>query len=94
MPHDAYRYTPFTLERMFKEVGFKQIEIKALGGYNASLAMMIGLWVSRHLRPSWKKKLLKRLSLPVIKWLVKRDVPPTKWKESTMCTGFYGTMIK
>ncbi len=94
VPHDAYRYTPFTLERMFKEVGFKEISIKSLGGFNASLALMIGLWVKRHLRPSWKKRMLQRISLPVIKWLVKRDIPPKQWKESTMNTGFYGTMIK
>lgn len=94
VPHDAYRYTPFTLERMFNKVGFIDIEIKSLGGYNASLAMMIGLWVNRHLRASWKKRMIQRLSLPVIKWLLKRDIPPTKWKESTMSTGFYGTMRK
>lgn len=94
VPNDAYRYTPFTLDRMFNQVGFKEISIKSLGGFNASLAIMIGLWVNRHLRPSWKKRMLQRLSLPAIKWLLKRDIPPKQWKESTMSTGFYGTMIK
>ena len=94
VPHDAYRYTPFTLERMFNEVGFKKISIKSLGGYNSSLAVMIGLWVNRHLRNSWKKRMLQRLSIPVVKWLVKRDIPPKHWNEGTMSTGFYGTMVK
>ena len=94
VPHDAYRYTPFTLERMFNKAGFSEIEIKSLGGYNAALATMIGLWLKRHLRESWKKRILTRVGLFCMKWLLKRDVPPTRWKESTMSTGFYGILVK
>ncbi|MDC7999266.1 class I SAM-dependent methyltransferase [Gilvibacter sediminis] len=94
VPHDAYRYTPFTLERMFKQTGFSEIEIKSLGGYNAALASMIGLWLKRHLRDSWKKRILTRIGLFCMRWLLKRDVAPTQWKESTMSTGFYGILVK
>lgn len=94
IPHDAYRYTPFTLERMFEKTGFSTIEIKSLGGYNAALATMMGLWLKRHLRDSWKKRLLTKLGLGCMRWLLKRDVPPTRWNESTMSTGFYGILVK
>lgn len=94
VPHDAYRYTPFTLERMFKQTGFKEIDIKSLGGYNAALASMIGLWLKRHLKDSWKKRVLTSIGLFCMRWLLKRDVPPTRWKESTMSTGFYGILVK
>jgi hypothetical protein len=32
VPRDAYRYTPFALERHLRNSGFAQIKLKALGG--------------------------------------------------------------
>lgn len=32
-PHDFYRFTRFALQHLLAEAGFKEIEIKALGGY-------------------------------------------------------------
>ncbi len=53
-PNDEYRYTPFALEKKFKKAGFSEINIFATGGWNASLAQMLGLWVRR--KPLSKKK--------------------------------------
>lgn len=94
VPHDAYRYTPFTLERLFKEAGFSNVTIKSLGGFNASLATMLGLWLNRYIKKSFKRSLLLLFFKPFIKWLIKHDTAPTKFKESTMCTGFYGVIQK
>ena len=49
VPTDEYRYTPFSLERHLKNSGFSNIEIKATGGWHASMAQMLGLWVRRSL---------------------------------------------
>lgn len=90
VPHDEHRYTPFALQRLFKEAGFKDSTIKPLGGYDASLAVMLGLWINRHRGKSIKDRLLRRLLMPVIKKLIKIDKPSTDYTEGSMYTGFYG----
>lgn len=98
-PHDEYRYTPFALKRHLIQSSFTEIEIKAMGGWDAALAQMLGLWVRRRFRGSGKKqKLLRgtlsRLFLPVIQFLYERDRAPTEFKEGTMITGLKGTARK
>lgn len=44
-PWDFYRYTPFAIERLAKQTDFKVIKIESLGGWHASLALTIGLWL-------------------------------------------------
>ncbi len=44
---DQCRYTPFALEKLLAEAGFKDVQVSALGGWNASLAQMLGLWLKR-----------------------------------------------
>ncbi|MFP4694182.1 MAG: methyltransferase domain-containing protein [Halothece sp.] len=106
-PHDEYRYTPFALERHLIQSGFTETDIKAMGGWDAALAQMLGLWVRRR---QWgggrKRKILKgtlsRLFLPIIKILYKRvgrrpsqrHRAPTEFQEGTMITGLKGTARK
>ena len=45
VPHDEFRYTPFSLKRLLEESGFEKIELEATGGWHASLAQMLGLWI-------------------------------------------------
>ena len=93
-PHDEYRYTPFAMERLLREAGLGDIELRALGGWDASLAQMIGLWVRRRgLRP-WKRALLSRLLLPVVRRLAERDRIPGRFHESLMITGMSGIARK
>ncbi len=94
VPHDEYRYTPFALQRIFKEAGFEEIEIKALGGYSGSMAVMTGLWLKRHMKDSWKNRWFQKAMIPVIKWLIKRDRPPKHFDKETMITGLYGVLKK
>ena len=93
VPHDYYRYTPFALEMIFKRVGFSDISLKPMGGYNAAMGQMIGLWVNMYL---WgiKKKIMRLIAKPIIGYLYKNDKVPCNFKKSTMIVGLSGTVIK
>lgn len=95
VPHDEYRYTPFSLQRHLENSGFSNIEIKALGGWHASMAQMLGLWVRRSPMNSKKRTILSFLLKPVIRVLIKKDSKMnTRFIEGQMITGLYGTAKK
>lgn len=95
VPHDEYRYTPFSLERHLRNSGFKEIEIKATGGWHASMAQMLGLWVRRSPMGARKRNVLSLVLKPIIKFLIKMDKPEqVVFKEGQMITGLYGTAKK
>jgi SAM-dependent methyltransferase len=95
VPHDEYRYTPFALDRHLKNSGFQQIQIQALGGWDAALAQMIGLWVRRRWKYSpFKRAVLSTLAFPIVWFLTRLDKPPTQFGESSMITGLSGMAMK
>ena len=94
VPHDEYRYTPFALQRMLSECGFKKIEIKALGGWNASMAQMLGLWLRRSKMSDRRRNILSTILYPFYLYLIKTDKVPTVFHESTMITGLSGIAYK
>lgn len=51
-PHDYFRYTPWSLTNLLSTAGFEDINIRALGGWDASLAQMLGLWALRRSGPN------------------------------------------
>ncbi|WP_167342347.1 class I SAM-dependent methyltransferase [Nonlabens sp. SY33080] len=94
-PNDYYRYTPFALELHLKEAGFQDIELYATGGWHASMAQMLGLWVKRSPMSSLKKKIGATCLKPIIKALIKWDSKQkVELKDGQMITGLYGTAIK
>jgi len=58
IPHDEYRYTPFSLERLLKNCGFTILLLKANGGWHASFGQMLGLWVRRAPLNSIERRIL------------------------------------
>ncbi|MGZ0017466.1 class I SAM-dependent methyltransferase [Yeosuana sp. AK3] len=95
VPHDEYRYTPFSLERHLKNSGFKDIDLKATGGWHASMAQMLGLWVRRSAMSSFKRKYISMILKPIISYLIKIDKNSTvDFVEGQMITGLYGTAKK
>lgn len=94
VPYDEYRYTPFSLQRMLKETGFSQYEIKSLGGWNASLAQMLGLWVKRAPMSERKRKYLIPVVKPIVTFLLKKDKINNSFKKEEMITGLYGVATK
>lgn len=95
VPHDEYRYTPFSLQRHLENAGFRGIEIKATGGWHASMAQMLGLWVRRSPISKRKQKWLSIILKPIIGYLIKLDKNKTVYfVEGQMITGLYGTAKK
>lgn len=94
VPHDQYRYTPFALERHLRRAGFEHIEIRALGGWDASLAQMLGLWVKRRWMAPWQRAVLAHALAPVVSWLVRSDQPPENFHHDGMITGLSGRAFK
>jgi len=72
-PHDYFRYTPFAIEDLLKKAGFTNIEIVCLGGWDASLAQMLSLWIKRRGFSIRYQKILYRLLSPFIKKLLRKD---------------------
>ena len=90
VPHDEYRYTPFALERHLRSAGFDEISIRAHGGWDASLAQMLALWVRRRPMPKRRRAVLQRLVAPLVRKLMATDRPPTDFMEAPMVNGLYG----
>lgn len=95
VPHDEYRYTPFSLEKKLNNTGFRTIKLQATGGWHASMAQMLGLWVRRSYIPMAKRKILSIILKPVIKKLIAMDANKNvTFKESQMITGLTGIAYK
>ena len=90
IPYDEYRYTPYSLERIFRKCGFETIKINGTGGWDSSLATMLAMWLECRVMSERKRKYLRKVIFPIYKYLVKHDHIPTHfdyWNNS-MCQGF------
>lgn len=95
VPNDECRYTPFSLQRHLENAGFREIEIKATGGWHASMAQMLGLWVRRSPMAKRKRKWVSVILKPIIAYLIKLDKNKTvHFVDGQMITGLYGTAKK
>lgn len=90
-PYDFFRYTPFALEKLLAEAGFADVKLQALGGWNASLAQMIGLWLKRSPMTHDARLKKARELWPLFQELVRTDQLPADPKAgNTMATGWTG----
>jgi SAM-dependent methyltransferase len=95
VPNDEYRYTPFSLGRHLHEVGFTSIELFPTGGWHASLAQMLGLWVMRAPISIRGRQILRKVLKPLISYLIKIDeTTKIDFTEGQMITGMYGIAKK
>jgi glycosyltransferase involved in cell wall biosynthesis/SAM-dependent methyltransferase len=90
-PYDFFRYTPFALEKLLAEAGFENVQLGALGGWNASLAQVIGLWLKRSpMSPEARNQMARQL-WPLYQQLVKTDeLPADPRAGNTLATGWSG----
>jgi len=94
MPHDYYRYTPRGLEELLLKNGFSGIEVFPLGGWDASLAQILGLWVSRRPMPVPVRTVLQTLLWPVYRLLLYVDKKNEVLGSDTIFPGLYGVARK
>lgn len=85
-PFDFYRYTPFALKNLLEQSGFKQIEITCLGGWDASMAQMISLWIKRRGFTKIFQKILFLILKPFIINLHKKDKIKSSFDDQNMFT--------
>ncbi|HVO73170.1 MAG TPA: glycosyltransferase [Ignavibacteriaceae bacterium] len=90
IPNDEYRYTPFSLKRIFNAAGFSNTELGFLGGWDASLAQMIGLWLKRSPIKSEDRENLTKSLFPLYKSLAESDITSSDFSSQTMFTGIWG----
>lgn len=76
IPHDEYRYTPYSLERHVVEAGFTNVDVRALGGWDLSLAQMLALWASFSEMSDRRRRMAKKIAFPFYRWLIRRDKTP------------------
>ncbi len=95
VPYDQYRYTPFSLNRLLAANGFIDIDLKPMGGWDASLGQMLGLWARRRPMNRWIGAGMSCLFWPLVWLLLKLDRRvETTFKEGAMITGLSGTARK
>jgi SAM-dependent methyltransferase len=91
VPHDWCRYTPFALRHLLDSAGFHVKDLRSLGGYDHSLAQMLGLWVRRRPMNRWLRFILTLLIYPAWTLLRQgRDADPSCFDEGKMITGLVG----
>ncbi|MFD2998841.1 class I SAM-dependent methyltransferase [Pontibacter toksunensis] len=94
VPYDEFRYTPFALEREFTKNGFEIVKFKSLGGWNASLAQMLGLWLKRSNIPYFGRRIGYFILYPFYQLLLRSDKVDDNFIESNMITGISGIVRK
>ena len=89
-PDDQYRYTPFSLARHLDVAGFKHSEILAMGGWDAALAQVLGLWARRRPLPRLARCVVSLLVLPMVRALAGRDNAAVDFMRDPLVSGFKG----
>jgi len=98
VPFDEYRYTPFSLKRHLKNAGFADVQLKPLGGPDASLGQILALWARGRSGNRLYRLILRPavsfLCVPLVWLLAKIDTLPTEFYEGCLITGLSGTAVK
>lgn len=94
VPYDAYRYTPFSLKLQLEEAGFENIVVKPTGGWHASFAQMLALWIQESGLKRRNRKWATKIALMLIPRLLKMDKKDSSFTPHFMPLGLYGTATK
>jgi SAM-dependent methyltransferase len=72
LPYDYHRFTPVALRAYLEEASFDVQVIKILGGWDHSLALQIGLWLTNRCMGERKRKIAKLLAWPFYSYLIRK----------------------
>lgn len=75
-PCDEQRLTPYALERQLRNAGFTAVERRTFGGWDASLAQMLALWVRRRPMRRVMRLAVTALAMPIVSLLEVLDRVP------------------
>jgi SAM-dependent methyltransferase len=91
IPFDFFRYTPFAIEKFAKETSFEIIKLESHGGWNASLALMIGLWTRQSRIKPIERLIISLILRPVYYYLLWREKVsnPSDFHFDSMLTGLF-----
>jgi SAM-dependent methyltransferase len=90
-PNDFCRHTPWSMERLVRSAGFSRVDVEPTGGWHASMASMLGLWLERAPRDLTRPtdrlllKVLWKIAPRLIRRLADTHLEP-HWEHS-MITG-------
>lgn len=96
-PNDQHRLTPFALERLLRLSGFTDVKLEIGGGWDASLAQMLALWVRRRPMHPRLRRVLTAIFRPFVMFLIQKDRPPRypqDFESTVMITAVIGTARK
>ncbi len=71
VPYDFHRMTPYTVEKLLSK--FSNIKIQPSGSWDASLAQMIGIWITNRPMPLFIKRILRIPSILLFRLLLWMD---------------------
>ena len=74
LPYDYHRFTPIALRAYLEEASFDVKDIQLLGGWDHSLALQIGLWLTNASMGERKRKIAKLLAWPVYSYLMHKGI--------------------
>ena len=92
-PYDYHRFTPFSLEKHFKNGEFSEFIIKPLGGLHTSIALILSFWFEKTSFNSLKR-IFKPLFFHIIKFLLKRDKNLNSFQNGQFYSGLFGFVTK
>lgn len=83
-PNDIQRFTPFGLQKVLENAGFKEIRILAPGGWRLSLAQFLCIYIGFGVNSKLVKKLLSALFYFPVLWLSRNIVATENFRNKMM----------
>jgi SAM-dependent methyltransferase len=94
LPYDYHRFTPIALRAYLEEAGFDVKGIQLLGGWDHSLALQIGLWLTNSSMGEQRRKIAKLLAWPVYTYLIRKgNTEYTEVRNHQMHIGLAGIAL-
>lgn len=90
LPHDYRRCTPEGLRQLARQAGFQKAEVTQVGGWDRSLAHMLGMWLTFRAMPRGLRPLLKVIVYPAYRLLLHIDGLPHSQSETSEDRIFVG----
>jgi len=99
VPYDAYRYTPFCLEKKLIKTGFKEIDIRGFGGPHGCFAQALGMWAGSLGTNGWLQKnflrFIKKFAIiPLMNICIKREERFKTFYDGAQVASLYGIAKK